>query len=387
MTVNILRGENQIGGSIIEVSSECTRLIFDIGLNLDDGEDVILPTVDGLFSGAAKYDAVFISHYHPDHIGLVNKVVPNIPIYAGKSAVKIMRAASTYLVKDSINISEFIEEENPVLVGDITVTPYICDHSAFDSFMFLIECEQERILYTGDFRANGRKDFETLLEKLPTVHTLIVEGTTLAREGIKNITEIELEDIAVKMLEKHTGPTFVMMSAQNIDRLITIHNVAKRTNKIFAQDIYTAMIGRAASSSRLIYSDSSLIKVFTHNNSENYYNLLLTFGESKISRQAISKSNYIMSVRPSLKSYLEKLSALQSFEDGVLFYSMWKGYQEGEYISDFLEFMKSKGVKIHTLHTSGHADEDTIRRLIEKVMPQEIIPVHTENPEWFQNNY
>ena len=45
--------------------------------------------------------------------------------------------------------------------------------------------------------------------------------------------------------------------------------------------------------------------------------------------------------------------------------------------------MKSKGVKLHMLHTSGHADEQTIERLISTVSPKSIIPVHTEKANWF----
>ena len=63
---------------------------------------------------------------------------------------------------------------------------------------------------------------------------------------------------------------------------------------------------------------------------------------------------------------------------------MWKGYQEKPAIREFLEFMESRGVKFHVLHTSGHADVTTIAKLIEKTNPDFITPVHTENPGWFQ---
>ena len=56
---------------------------------------------------------------------------------------------------------------------------------------------------------------------------------------------------------------------------------------------------------------------------------------------------------------------------------------EQESTKHFIEFMKSRGVKLHILHTSGHADEQTIERLISAVSPKSIIPVHTENADWF----
>ena len=85
-----------------------------------------------------------------------------------------------------------------------------------------------------------------------------------------------------------------------------------------------------------------------------------------------------------MQNYLEKLSQEISFDGGILFYSMWGGYKEKEDIASFLKFMKDKGVRIVDLHTSGHADAQTIKALIDDVKPEYIIPVHTENADWFK---
>ena len=57
MEINIIRGQNQIGGSIIEVSSKNTKIILDVGSNLEDKE-IVVPEIEGLFKGKAKYDGV-----------------------------------------------------------------------------------------------------------------------------------------------------------------------------------------------------------------------------------------------------------------------------------------------------------------------------------------
>lgn len=90
-----------------------------------------------------------------------------------------------------------------------------------------------------------------------------------------------------------------------------------------------------------------------------------------------------MCIRSSMKNYLAKLNELISFEDGVLFYGMWKGYLERPETKEFIGFMESKGAKTHILHTSGHADSMTIDKLIKDVNPKRIYPIHTENAEWF----
>ena len=384
MKIIIHRGQNQIGGSIVEVATEKTRIVFDAGINLDEKETVDIPEIEGLFSGHKLYDAVFISHYHSDHIGLLDYIVPDIPIFMGEKSYNIFKSASEYRRKSSSFKPTFIYDRTAITVGDITITPFICDHSAFDSYMFLIEADEQKVLYTGDFRANGRLDFDALLSMLPKVEVLIIEGTTLTRESnIANIEEEFLEEIAVKELQKHKGPAFIMMSAMNIDRLITAYNAANATDRIFLEDIYSAEIATSIEEDVPKPNGKLPARVFLTVGGDENYKKLQKFGKAKIGKEEIAKTPFLMCVRSSMINYLKRLNELCSFEDGVLFYGMWKGYMEQESTKAFIEFMKSKGVKLHILHTSGHADELTIERMITTVSPKIIIPIHTENADWF----
>ena len=381
MIVNIIRGQNQIGGSIIEISTDKTKIVFDVGINLDESEEIEIPKIDGLFCGKKKYDAVFISHYHSDHIGLLDYIVEDIPIYMGERAYKIVKAANEYRGIQCRFSPQFICEDKAIQIKDIKITPVLCDHSAFDSYMLLVEADGKKLLYTGDFRANGRLDYDNLLPKIPVVDALIIEGTTLSRqEEMRNIQEETLEDIAVKAMLKLTGPAFVMMSAMNIDRLITMSNVAKQTDRLFLEDIYTAKIAKA--SMETVLTSNNNTRVFM-TGGDKQYQMLSEFDDIKIGKNAIAKEKFLMCVRPSMKNYLSKLNEICSFENGILFYGMWKGYLEREDMKCFVDFMKSKGVKLHILHTSGHADVVTVENLIKDVAPKAIIPVHTENAEWF----
>ena len=79
MKINIIRGQNQIGGNIVEISTEKTKILLDVGLELDDEKNKTLPGIEGLFDYKG-YDAVFISHYHGDHLGLAYKIHKDIPL-------------------------------------------------------------------------------------------------------------------------------------------------------------------------------------------------------------------------------------------------------------------------------------------------------------------
>ena len=383
MEINILRGQNQIGGSIIEISSKNTKIILDIGSNLDDKE-IIVPEIEGLFKGKAKYDGILISHYHGDHIGLATKILPEIPIYMGEKSYEIYKVSNEYMGKEYLKEPKTFKPEEEFLIGDIKITPYLCDHSAFDSYMFLLDCEGKRMLYTGDFRSNGRKSYEPLLRKLPKVDVLITEGTNLSNNKIGkiNLTEKGLEKKGIEILEGNDRPVFVLMAATNIDRIVTFYKIANATKRLFLLDTYagqiTATIGGNIPNPRTF----SNVRIFLTN--QDKYEILKNYPQNKIGKNEIANSNFMMCIRSSMKQYLENYPKEFSFEGCVLFYSMWEGYKKQENMKEFLKFMEEKGVKTISLHTSGHADEKDFDKLIKKVEPEIIIPVHTENSEWFK---
>ncbi len=384
MKITIHRGQNQIGGSIIEISSDTTKIILDAGSELDE-EIPVAPQIKGLFFGQASYDAVFISHYHGDHLGLCDQVLPDIPIYIGKGAAEVTNAARRYTNKTEYNFATYYESGKTITVGDLQITPYLCDHSAFDAYMFHIACGDKTLVYSGDFRSNGRKNFNHLLHKLPKADALIIEGTTLSRISIVPKTEAELEQLAAGEISKIDSPVFVLQAATNIDRLVTVFKAARRSNRILIQDLYMAEVACAAGENIPNPATFSGVRVFITSGYNGRYELLNEkYPKAKISRSGIAKQKFVMCVRPSMQNYLDKLSEEISFDGGILFYSMWNGYKEKEDIAGFLQFIQAKGVRVVDLHTSGHADSETIQTLINDVNPKYIIPVHTENADWFK---
>lgn len=383
MTINVIRGQNRIGGSIIEIATARTRIILDAGIELDEGADFAVPPVPGLFSGEAAYDAVFVSHYHGDHMGLLDCVLDGIPVYMGETAWRMVCAAGDYRNEPVRFRPRFIHDREKITVGDIALTPFSCDHSALDSYMFLLEGEGRRVLYTGDFRGNGRLGDDGLLSALPTVDAVIIEGTTLSRDDAReNTEEALLEEIAVSCLKDRPGPAFIMMSPMNTDRLITAYNAARRTGRTFLEDIYTASVACAAGEEIPQPNGKHPARVFM-TGGDRQYEKLQAFGNAKIGKAGIAGTPFLMCVRASMQNYLSRLNERLSFENGTLFYGMWKGYLAQPAVAEFVQFMEERGAALHVLHTSGHADSGTIDRLIRTVAPAAVIPVHTENADWF----
>jgi Predicted hydrolase of the metallo-beta-lactamase superfamily len=390
MNIKIHRGANQIGGNIIEVSTAHTKILLDVGLDLDASKNSALPEIDGLFNGKG-FDAIFISHYHMDHMGLAYDVCKDIPIFIGRASYNIIKASDNYKGASTFLPKGFLSHKETFVVGDIKVTPFLCDHSAFDSYMLLVEADNERLLYTGDFRSNGRKPFEWLLNELPkNIDILICEGTTLSREGYVCQTETEIEEKAVELINNADGPIFVLQSSMNIDRIVTMFRAAKRSKRIFLEDLYLAEITSSIGGKIPNPLSFDNVKTFVakgYPKESPRYKMFNRYGENRIGKEQISQSKYVMCIRTSMLAYLKSLSDKSPFQNGVLIYSFWSGYKEQPEMKLFLEECEKMGLKIQTLHTSGHADGLTIKRLIETVKPRRIEPVHTENADWFYQGF
>ena len=76
-----------------------------------------------------------------------------------------------------------LQHREPFKIGPFSITPFLIDHSAFDSYGFLVEAGNRRIFYSGDLRAHGRKgwSFSDLVARPPAnIDALLLEGTPVS---------------------------------------------------------------------------------------------------------------------------------------------------------------------------------------------------------------
>ena len=212
------------------------------------------------------------------------------------------------------------------------------------------------------------------------VDKLICEGTTLSRKAQTPLREADLEEQAVTEFRNTTGPIFVLQSSTNIDRIVTMYRAAKRSGRVFLQEVYMADVASAIGGS---IPNPAFNDVYAFITNPKRHDSLVKY--RRMGKAQMTKTPFVMCVRSSMLRYLKGLSKLMSFEGGLLVYSMWSGYQQQPVMSSFIKECEGMGLRLVSLHTSGHADPDTIRSLIERVQPTEIIPIHTENAGWFES--
>ena len=234
MYIKIHRGTAQIGGCITEISSSTTRILIDFGEELPGSVSKREIDAAGILKGV---DALFFTHYHSDHAGMLDKVPATMPIYIGPAAKDIMLILNKHLAGTFPEKSGLIpavegfctyKPAQRITIGDISVTPFFTDHSAYDAYMLLVECGGKRVLHTGDFRTHGMKGKKVLpmLKKyVGRVDTLICEGTMLSRGSSYTPAEY---DLRLKMEELPQKNVFLLCSSTNFDRIANFYHSRKK---------------------------------------------------------------------------------------------------------------------------------------------------------------
>ena len=369
MNIIIHRGTHQIGGSAIEISTASTRIILDFGneLSLDEKYTPINLDIEGVTKGLPDCNGIVISHYHMDHLGQLTSALPEIPLYMGELSKEVAMISAEYQDKNLylrlLGANTFRGGE-AFTIGDIRIRPLVIDHSAADSYMFVIEAEGKHVLYTGDFRMHGLRHH--ILDQLVNtyigeVDVLITEGTSLSRDADKYISEAAvLDDISSYIQDGKY--VFVMCSSTNIDRIMGIWQNMP-TDKVLICDAYQKRILDTVINN--VYYESSLYR--RHDsplvlNKGSYPKYYMDHGFVSLVR---GTENFISQIKEFPK------------DDVRIIYSMWTGYiEENLALKTLLETYPT-----YICHASGHVSKDDLIKFIELVNPDVIIPVHTDNPE------
>ena len=105
----IHRGSHQIGGNCVELATRNAKILIDCGLPLDF-EEKPEETQEQILEDAKEWtlncDAIFLSHYHADHYGLLNEAPEGTKVYATKETAELMKLSGV-LAKTSRNIWTF----------------------------------------------------------------------------------------------------------------------------------------------------------------------------------------------------------------------------------------------------------------------------------------
>lgn len=414
MNIKVHRGLDQIGGCITEISTKTSRVFIDFGQNLPGNGAPTTPEEDEalvaqIFARNKKqHEAVFYTHGHEDHVGLFEYIPEDVPQYMSEGTKGLLEIKYDVLrVGAELKVNELHEKEcdpqeysdamyqfiyadnkckllskievwhrtssrkapESICIGDITVTPFFNCHSIYDSHMFLIEADGKRIWHMGDYREHGYMGkglVPTLKKYAADIDVLITEGTMLKRED-KCIHE-HMVSYKMQNVMKAFQYVFVLASATDIERLAAIRQASADAAKplciwsLFMKKTMAYFTERESRPSKglfsfepIFYNDRMLKKL-------KQTGMTMVVGTSQMAR---------------VKSLLDRLPQ----EETLLIYSSWDGYyKDPEQVKVNPKYKQFRDMfhNVVDIHTSGHADRQTIGKVIKTVNPKEVICIHKE---------
>ena len=416
MDIKIHRGQEQIGGCITEVSTATSRVFIDMGQNLPGVGEPTTPDedremVEGIFAQNRKeHEAVFYTHSHVDHIGLLQYVPSHVPQFIGEGGKETTMAKHELLLKtnkpksttsevglkedDSQGPRESHAQEHqvilqriqgfntwerpkphtaprPIEVGDIRVTPYFCCHPAYDCYILLIEADGKRIWHTGDFREHGylgKGLMPTIKHYATDIDTLIIEGTMLGRAD-QCIHEREVSRRMALAMEAFKY-VVVLASATDIERLASIKQAARLAKK----DYYI--------SNRYLRKTMSIFTRREASVSKGLFDFHPKFLRSSDANATMRKRGFVFISTASQLACVKNICKGIDQSELLLIYSAWDGYyKDPEQVkaNPRYKLFREAFDNVVDIHTSGHADRDTLARVITAINPREsIIGIHKD---------
>ncbi|MHA1330595.1 MAG: MBL fold metallo-hydrolase [Candidatus Hodarchaeales archaeon] len=425
-------GVKEIGGNAISVESEDTRILLDFGRsfgqestffsgylqprisqNLKDLlEFDIIPLLPGLYSESfdvdqtktkAYFKACFLSHAHLDHFGNINLLHDDTIIYMGETAATIIKS-----IQDTsrIRFRPYIREATPerpsnvrnfrtndiIQIEDLEITPIHVDHSLPGSYAFIIEDSKEKTIgYSGDLRLHGWKsklteDFVKKAKKM-NLNALLMEGTNIDEDFQENEHQVQ-KDLS-RTIAETDSLVIANYSLRDIDRFRSFYLASKENGRkliISLKQAYLLKLLEDDPHLDIPHLNDPYIVVYKKPK-KRYYQWekdLLEELPSIITDQKFDQTEYVFQCD---FWNLTDLIDIQPDSSSTYIYSHGDPFDvetEIDY-NRMMNWIKHFNLNILQLHASGHAPKLDLKKIVEEISPEIIIPIHTEHPEKYNS--
>lgn len=328
----------------------------------------------------------------------------------------------------------------PVIFQDCQVTAWPVDHSIPGACAYLVEHEGGTFVYSGDLRFHGRMGHVTAdtVAGLAAFHpdALVIEGTNLpgssdvSRDSAfaRRFTFWNEQDVEAKALEeaRQAGALVIAdFGMKDLDRLMTFQHVARAAGRRLAILPRDACIVRAvqeAGYSTIDLDDPDLVLYIKRSKSGIYdakdidrdwaRGTIVRFTGSdpdtmdgaelreaagdaldgscpRIVRAedvARDQSSYLLSL-----GYwdIQELCDLKPRPGSLYIHSSAEAFNEEMSWSQgrLARWLSLTGMDSVHIHSSGHAPQEDLFRIVEELSPTRIYPVHTEHAERYAERF
>ena len=392
-------GLGVIGGSKIMIEDGGHRVLLDIGLDIPSGRDPFrlpvrtrpgreladrlrmnaAPRIPGLFdpdalsglsgplTGAlaepAGETAVFVSHPHIDHVGLAGFLRPEVGVHAHTDAVDLLEALSATgqgLTHGDPAWRRLIDGQR-TQVGPMEVECVAVDHDVPGASGYLVRTSAGTLAFTGDIRFHGHHPERSwdFVSRAAGCELLATEGTTLGWDmsgGVR--TEGDVQRDFTEVLESTPGLVLLSVYPRDLERVRAFLGIAGAAGRRIVWPEPTAAFLR-------------LLGVAD----------VLSPVEAPWTDIHAAPAEYVVVPDPNDLPSLLDLPVGEGCPTSVFVHA--NGEPLGPFEprwEPFTDWLSALGIRLRQIGCSGHASQDHLHTMLERMRPATVFPIHTTAP-------
>jgi ribonuclease J len=393
-TIEFWGGLGVIGGSKVAVRDGGHRVLLDIGMDIPSGGDLFrlpvrarpgreladrlrigtAPRLPGLYDPAVldpgdplgepgEPTAVFVSHAHIDHVGMAGFVRPDVPVHAHRETVALLRALDAAGQGLPGGDPEWrpLEPGERTAVGPMEVECVPVDHDVPGASGYLVRTSAGTLAFTGDIRFHGRHPELSWEFAARARHcdVLVTEGTTLGWDPpARQRTEDDVARDFAAALAETPGLVLLSLYPRDIERVREL----------------TALAGEAGRTVLWAERIAAFLRAYGLPD-------VRSLGEQEAEALAAAPKEFVVVPDP------DELPALLDLPLGPGRPESLFVHANGEPLgpfeprwAPFQDWLRALGVPLRQIGCSGHASQDDLHALVERVRPLVLFPIHTTAP-------
>lgn len=376
-----LGGLGEVGMNSMVVEEDGRRVLIDCGVMFPNdqvlGVEVAVPDFTYLRESGGL-DAVLLTHAHEDHIGALPSLLREhpVPVYGTGFTLALVKER---LAEHDLDVPLIeVKPRDPFEAGPFLAEPIRVTHSTPDAVGFALETGEGVVVHTGDFKIDLRPvDGERLdLRRFSElgregVVALLSDSTNSEREGF-SLSESEVAQALEKRVRGARGRVVVALFASNVHRVQSLIAAAA------ANDRKVVLCGRSLLRNVKLAEELGILRVPAG---------LLVDQDSA----ALLKPRELLVVSTGAQgepnSALARMSAGKhpiQIDTGDLVLFSSRSIPGNEIaIAQLANRLARRGATVveralDAIHSSGHAQAEEQRMMLDAVRPQHFVPIHGE---------